>query len=195
MTHARGVFVLLLLTVFAAAGAAAGPIVVPGGTPIHFKLLRTISTATAQSGQSVPAELTAPLVVDGRTVAQAGAPAVVYIRNAESSGRVGGSARLTLSLTSITLVNGSTAAIHTSSYSREGKAHAKHNATYIAGGAIVGALAGQALGRDRNATEKGAAVGAGVGIGAAAATGKFDFAIEAGHRFRLTLRTPLKTTI
>jgi hypothetical protein len=195
MTHVRGVLMLLLTVLVAAGAAASSPIVVPSGTPIHFKLLRTISTATAKPGQSVPAELTAPLVVDGRTVANAGAPAVVYIRNAESSGRVGGSARLTFSLASITLVNGSTAVVHTSSYSREGKAHAKHNATYIGGAAIIGALAGQALGHDRNATEKGAAIGAGVGIGAAAATGKFDFTTEAGHRFRLTLRAPLKTTI
>jgi hypothetical protein len=183
----------LVLLIAASAGAAT--VVVPAGTPVHFKLLRTISTATARTGQSVPAELTAPIVINGTTVARAGAPASVYIRNAESSGRIGGSAKLTFSLTSIRLANGSTSRVRTSSYSREGRAHVKHNATYITAGGVVGALAGQALGGDRDATRKGAAIGAGVGIAGAAATGKFDFKIAAGNRFRLTLRSPIRATL
>jgi hypothetical protein len=183
-----------LLAIVSASAATARTIVVPAGTPIRFKVLRTISTATARPGQSVPAELTAPIVVGGNTVASAGSPAVVHISNAEASGRIGGSASLTFSLASITLANGSTVGIRTSRYSREGKAHAKHNATVIGGAAILGALAGQAIGHDRDATAKGAAIGAGAGIGAAAATGKFDFQVAAGSRFRLTLRTPIRAT-
>jgi hypothetical protein len=195
MTTRTLVAASLLLLIAASAGAATGTVVVPAGTPVHFKLLRTISTETARTGQSVPAELTAPIVINGITVARAGAPASVYIRNAESSGRIGGSAKLTFSLSSITLANGSTADVRTSSYSREGRAHVKHNATYITAGGVVGALAGQALGHDRNATAKGAAIGAGVGIAGAAATGKFDFKIAAGNRFRLTLRSPIRATL
>ena len=180
---------------FTAASLAAAPIVIPAGTPIHFKLLRTISTASAQTGQHVPAALTAPIVVGGRTVASAGAPAVVRIRNAEASGRIGGNAHLSLTLSSITLANGQQVAVRTSSFSREGRSHVKHNATYIATAGVLGALAGQAVGHDQKTTEKGAAIGAGVGIGAAAATGKFDFSEEAGHRFRLTLRSSIHANI
>src|SRR5205809_3116219 len=75
---------LVLLLAAASAGAATRTVVVPAGTPVHFKLLRTVSTATARTGQSVPAELTAPIVIGGITVARARAPASVYIRNAES---------------------------------------------------------------------------------------------------------------
>lgn len=185
------------LLFFTAASLAAAPqaIVIPAGTPIRFKLLRTISTASAKAGQHVPAALTAPIVVGGRTVANAGAPAVVRIRRAEASGRIGGSAHLTFSVSSITLANGRQVAVRTSSYSREGRAHAKHNATYIAGAGVLGALAGQAVGHDKKTTEKGAAIGAGVGIGAAAATGKFDFQEPAGSRYRLRLRAPVRTTL
>jgi hypothetical protein len=193
MTIKRLAAASLVLLIAASAGAAT--VVVPAGTPVHFKLLRTISTTTARTGQSVPAELTAPIVINGITVARAGAPASVYIRNAESSGRIGGSAKLTFSLSSIRLANSSTADVRTSSYSREGRAHVKHNATYITAGGVVGALAGQALGHDRDATAKGAAIGAGVGIAGAAATGKFDFEIAAGNRFRLTLRSPIRATL
>jgi len=187
-------FRIASLILLLASAATARTIVVPAGTPIRFKLLRTISTATARPGQEVPAELTAPIVVNGNTVARAGAPAVVHISNVEASGRIGGSASLNFSLRSITLANGSSAIVRTSHYAREGKAHAKHNATIIAGGAILGALAGQAIGHDRDASAKGAALGAGAGIGAAAATGKFDFTVAAGDHFRLTLRSPIQAT-
>jgi hypothetical protein len=193
-TRIRALFVFL--GAIAVIGtASARTIVVPAGTSIHFKLRRTISTASARPGQAVPAALTAPIVIDGVTVARAGSPAEVYIRNAEASGRIGGSAKLTFSLSSITLANGSTARVRTSSYSREGRAHAKHNATYIAGAGVLGALAGQAIGHDRDATAKGAAIGAGLGIAAAAETGKFDFSIEAGHRFSLKLRAPIRAAL
>lgn len=185
---------LLFLTIAASAAAITRTIVVPAGTPVHFKLNRTINTATAKPGQSVSAELTAPIVINGTTVARAGAPAVVHISNVEASGRIGGSASLNFSLSSITLANGQTVAVRSSHYTREGKAHAKHNATVITGGAILGALAGQAIGGNRDATAKGAAIGAGVGIAGAAATGKFDFEVGTGSRFRLTLRSPIHAT-
>jgi hypothetical protein len=186
---------LLVLLVSFSAFAANPVIVIPAGTPIHFKLLNSINTATAKAGQHVAAELTSPIVVDGKTVASAGAPATVRISTAEASGRIGGSAKLVFSLSSITLANGTRVDVHTSSYSRVGRAHVKHNATYIAGAGVLGALAGQAIGGNRNSTAKGAAIGAGVGIGAAAATGKFDFEEPAGTRFNLKLRSSVKASL
>jgi hypothetical protein len=186
---------LLLLAVAFTGSAITRTIVVPAGTPIHFKLNRTINTATAKPGRAVSAELTAPIVINGTTVARAGSPAIVHISSVEASGRIGGSASLNFSLSSITLANGRTVAVHTSHYAREGKAHAKHNAAVITGGALLGALAGQAIGGNRDATAKGAAIGAGVGIAGAAATGKFDFEVGPGSRFRLTLRSPVHATL
>jgi hypothetical protein len=187
--------VVLFFIAGSVAAAAPQAIVIPAGTPVHFKLLQTINTASAKAGEHVPAALTAPIVVGGRTVANAGAPAVVRIRRAEASGRIGGSAHLAFSLSSITLANGSRVAVHTTSYAREGRAHVKHNAEYIATAGVLGALAGQAVGHDRKTTEKGAAIGAGVGIGAAAATGKFDFEEKAGSRYRLKLRSAIRMTL
>jgi hypothetical protein len=186
---------MLLVAVSALAAVPPQTVVVPAGTPVHFKLRQSINTATAKAGQHVDAELTAPIVVNGRTVAADGAAAVVRISTAEASGRIGGSAKLVFSLSSITLADGTHAAVHTTSYARQGKAHVKHNATYIAGAGVLGALAGQAIGGNRKSTEKGAAIGAGVGIGAAAATGKFDFEVPAGERFRLKLKSPVKATL
>jgi hypothetical protein len=189
--------VLLVTFTFTGILAAAPPqtVVIPAGTSIHFALRRSVNTGTAKVGQHIPIELTEPIVVGSRVVAKDGAKGFARISEAEASGRVGGSAKLTFSLASITLVNGQSADVRTSSYSREGKAHAKHNATYIAGGAVAGALLGQALGGNSRSTAKGAAAGAGVGIGAAAATGKFDFEVPAGEHFSLKLKSSVRTTL
>jgi len=180
-------FALVLLAATAALGAV--PVTIPAGTEVHFKLLRAINTAHAKSGQNVPGALTQPIVIGGQTVAASGAAVNVHITTAEASGRIGGSAKLIFHVSSITLTNGSRVSVRTRSYSREGRAHAKHNAKYIAGAGIIGALAGQAIGGNRESTAKGAAIGAGVGIGAAAATGKFDFTVPAGERFQLSLKS------
>jgi hypothetical protein len=188
--------VTFLIALLAALSIAASPqtITIPAGTAVHFQLNQGINTATAKAGQHVPAELTQPIVVDGHTIANAGSPVTVKITAAEASGRMGGSAKITLRVSSITLANGNRVDVSTSSYSREGRAHAKHNATYIATAGIVGALAGKAIG-GHNSTEKGAAIGAGVGVGAAAATGKFDFQLPAGDRYNLKLKSSVKVTI
>ena len=189
MTSRRFATLALVLLISSAAFAAVPqPITIPAGTDVHFKLLHAINTANAKAGQNVAGALTQPIVIGGKTVAPAGAAVNVHITTAEASGRIGGSAKLVFHVSSIALTNGSSISVRTSSYAREGRAHAKHNAKYIAGAAVVGALAGQAIGGNRNSTAKGAAIGAGVGIGAAAATGKFDFTVPAGERFNLSLK-------
>ncbi len=187
MSARTGSVALALLISFSI--LASVPITIPAGTEVHFKLDRGINTATAKAGQNIPGQLTTPIVVNGTTVAPSGSAVNVHITTAEASGRIGGSAKLVFHVSSITLANGSRVSVRTSSYAREGRAHAKHNAKYIVGAAAVGALAGQAIGGNRSSTEKGAAIGAGVGIGAAAATGKFDFEVPAGERFQLKLKS------
>ena len=188
---------LLALVLFTASIFPAIPqsVTIPAGTAIHFKLLHGINTATAKAGENVPGALTQAIVVGGKTVAPAGSAVNVHITTAEASGRIGGSAKLVFHVSSLTLANGNRVSVRTSSYSREGKGHAKHNAKYIAGAGVAGALLGQAVGGNRDSTAKGAAIGAGVGIGAAAATGKFDFEEGAGSRFALKLRSSVTATM
>ena len=187
-------FLVVILASFAAF-AAPQTIVIPAGTAIHIKLKQTIDTANAKAGQHVPAELTQPVIAGGRTIANAGSAASVRITAAEASGRMGGSAKLAFRISSITLANGAHVDVSSTSYAREGRAHAKHNAKYIAGAGVIGALAGQAIGGNSKSTAKGAAIGAGVGVGAAAATGKFDFKEPAGEHFVLKLRSAVTVTM
>jgi uncharacterized membrane protein YebE (DUF533 family) len=63
----------------------------------------------------------------------------------------------------------------------------KTDAKKVIGGAILGALAGQAMGKDTKATVIGAAAGAAAGTIAAKATAKYDSCLPAEAQLTLTL--------
>lgn len=166
---------------------------VPAGSILRVAFDKTISTATASAGDTVPGEtLDDLLAADGAVVAPSGSRVVGRIEQATASGRLGGQAALVFRLVELTPEGGRPVPISTSAYQRQGESHTKHDATYIAGGAAVGALLGQLLGKDTKATALGAAAGAAAGTGVAAATGQLDFEIQAGRTVAFTLEQPLR---
>lgn len=150
---------------------------IPAGTHIAIRVGQQISSATAKVGDRFDATLARDLVVGGKTLAKAGAPARGKVTLAKSSGRLHAPGQLSVRLTSLK-VEGKTIALSTGSYHIEGKSHAKSNVAKIGGGAAVGALIGGIVGGG-----KGAAIGAGAGgaagTGVAAATGKEEAVIPA----------------
>jgi hypothetical protein len=160
-----------LLAVLAAAQT------IPAGTHITVRTSQELSSGSAKVGDRFDASLTHALVVGGKTLAKAGAPARGKVTSAKSSGRLHAPGQLSIRLTAMQ-IEGKMVPISTGSYHIEGKSHAKSNATKIGGGAAVGALIGGLAGGG-----KGAAIGAGAGgaagTGVAAATGKQEAIIPA----------------
>src|SRR5215467_2594571 len=178
----KSLLCLLTLAVFAPAQS------VPAGTHITVRTDSQINSASAHVGQSFHANLTKDLVVDGRTVAKAGAPAKGKVTYAKSSGRLHDPGELTIRLTSIQLNNGKTLPLSTSGFRAKGKGHTKSNVTKIGGGAAAGALIGGVAGGGKGALI-GTAVGAGAGTGVAAATGKEEALIHAETAITFTTTT------
>ncbi len=110
---------------------------IPAGTHITVRTAQELSSGTAKVGDRFDATLTHALVVGGKTLAKAGAPARGKVTLAKSSGRLHAPGQLTVRLTSVQ-VNGKMVPISTGSYHLEGKSHTKSNATKIGGGAAVG---------------------------------------------------------
>ncbi|MGH9713053.1 MAG: hypothetical protein ACRD5M_07120 [Candidatus Acidiferrales bacterium] len=162
------------------------PLTIPEGTDLPVVLNQTISTATNRSGDTFTAILTAPIVVDGKTVIPQDARVAGHVVESVPSGRLKGVARLELTLDSVE-VNGKSYDLSTDDEGRRGKNHNKRNAILIGGGAgfgaIVGAIAGGGVG-----AAVGSAVGAGAGTAGAAYTGKKDIRVpvETALTFRLT---------
>jgi len=169
---------IALLTAFAFAQT------IPAGTHIGIRTSQELSSGIAKAGDRFDATLTRSLVVGGKTLAKAGAPARGKVTLAKSSGRLHAPGQLSVRLTSVQ-VDGKMVAISTGSYHIEGKSHTKSNVTKIGGGAAVGALIGGLAGGGKGALI-GAGAGGAAGTGVAAATGKQEAIIPAEKALSFT---------
>jgi hypothetical protein len=173
---------LLSLTALLAAAET-----IPAGTRLTVRTDSQISSKTAKAGQTFNANLARPLVVNGKTVADSGAPVKGKVTYAKSSGRLHDPGQLTLRLTSVE-INGKMVPISTSGYHAKGKSHTKGNVEKIGGGAAAGALIGGLVGGGKGALI-GTAAGAGAGTGLAAATGKEEAVVHAETVLTFTTTT------
>ena len=169
----------LLLAVFAAATAFAGPY---AGKQIQVRLGQTLSTETVKTGDTWDGTLAAPIWVDGKTLVRRGAAVRGRVVEADDSGRLKGVALLRLRVSSI-----GGRAVTSSIVSRQGSNHKKRNTVAIGGGAAVGAAIGAIAGGGKGAAI-GAATGAGAGTAGAAATGKKDIVLPVETVLTFTLR-------
>lgn len=166
-------------------------VTIPAGTVVAVRLQSTVSSATANPGDSFSAVLDEALVVKGVTVAPKGAAVTGRVVEAKSSGRLHDSGYLRLTLASIE-INGNDTPVQSSSLFAKGANHNKRNAALIGGGAGAGALIGGLAGGGKGALI-GGLVGAGAGTGGAYATGKKDVAFAAERRLSFRLTQPLTT--
>jgi hypothetical protein len=176
---------LRILPVFLLAGFAAAA-TIPTGAHITVRVASTINSGSAHAGQAFDANLTRNLVVNGKTIARAGAPVRGKVTYAKTSGRLHDPGQLTLRLTAVE-VDGRLVPVSTSSYHVEGKSHKKSNLEKIGGGTAAGALIGAFAGGGKGAAI-GAAAGAGAGTGLAAATGKQEAVIPAETALSFTTK-------
>lgn len=163
--------------------------VVPKGTPMYVRLQQSISSATAQTGESFSAILDEPLVAGGQIVAPEGAPVHGRVVSARESGHLHNSGYLRLTLCSLT-VNGKELPLQTSSIFVEGGGYKNRNLAYIGGGAGGGALLGALAGGGKSALI-GSGMGAAGGTAAAYATGKKEVGFVAERRLGFRLSQPL----
>ncbi|MGC2697854.1 MAG: hypothetical protein WA738_18860 [Candidatus Angelobacter sp.] len=177
--HLRRSLALAILVTFSILGVSAATI--PSGSHATVRLGTSLSSATANVGQSWSGTLTSDIVSGGKKVAKAGDPVKGKVTYVNRSGRLHKPGALTLRLTSI---NGET--VYSSRVTRQGKSHTKSNATKIGGGAGAGALIGALAGGGKGAAI-GAAAGAGAGTGVAVATGKQEVRIPAESVLTFTI--------
>jgi hypothetical protein len=165
------------------------PVTISAGTPVSIRLQNTISSATANRGDRFDYVLAEPLVVNGKTVAPAGAAGTGRVIAAKSSGHLHNAGYLRLGLATID-VDGKQVPISTSSVAMSGGRYTKRNLSWIGGGAGGGALIGALAGGGKGALI-GSLVGAGAGTGAAYATGKKEVTFSAERRLTFRLTQPL----
>lgn len=165
---------------------------VPSGTPVTVRLSTAVSSASNHAGDRFDAVLDSPLVVNGKTIAPAGAAVTGKVVAAEESGHLQHPGMIQIALDTIT-INNKAVPVTSSSVIARGASHNKRNLAWIggstAGGALIGGLAGGGKG-----ALIGSAIGAGGGTTAAYATGKKDvgFGVERRLTFRITQPVTVK---
>ena len=174
----------------ASAPAPKPPVVVESGTVLTVTVDQSISTKDNSAGDHFAASLAEPVTIDDAEVLPAGTKASGTITQAQSAGRVKGSAVLALALDSLT-IHGRKYSIETNSFEEQGKGRGKRTGIGAGGGAAFGAIVGALAGGGKGAAI-GALAGGGAGTAGTAFTGKRDFTIPAETRLHFKLAKPLK---
>jgi Glycine zipper 2TM domain len=174
---------------------AAGPkdYVIPAGTSLSVQLPAEVSTKTAKVGDRISGNLTQDLVVNGKTVAKAGALVQGSVTEVISGSKtIGGKPTLTLDFDNITSEGGDRPMNARVTQVSE-KSDKAGDAAKIGGGAVAGGVVGHQISH-KNGAIIGALIGAAAGTAVAKKTGK-EVVLPAGTVVGLTLDSPVTVTM
>src|SRR5438270_9997322 len=167
-----------------------GPVTIPAGTVITVRTAQAMSSKTSQPGETFTATVAQPVNIGGAMAIPDGAKATGTVVAAHPLGRFKGGAMLQVRLASVE-INGQSVPVDTSSVARSEKGKGKRSATFIGGGAGLGALIGGLAGGGKGAAI-GALTGAGAGTPGTAFTGNKDITIPAEYALSFKLLKPVE---
>ena len=164
-------------------------VTVPSGTSLPVRLVDTISSATAQTGDTFHATLDSPIAVDGDVVVPAHYETEGHVVLAQASGKFAGQALLELQLDRIK-VGDRWYNVQTDHFKQQTGSRGKNTAEKVGGGAIAGAILGGIFGGGKGAAI-GSVAGAGAGGGVQAASKKPDIKLSSERILNFTLQGPV----
>lgn len=164
-------------------------VTIPSGASLAVRLVDTIDSATAQTGDQFHATLEVPVAVDGDVVVPAHYDVDGHVVNAQASGKFAGKALLELQLDRIK-VGDRWYNVETDHFKQETGSRGKNSAEKVGGGAIAGAILGGIFGGGKGAAI-GSVAGAGAGGGVQAASKKPDIKLSSEKVLTFTLQAPV----
>jgi hypothetical protein len=168
-------------------------VTVPAGTTLPLALTSGVSSDSSVVEDSVTAELTRSISVDGREVLPAGTRLVGSVTEVDGSGRVRGRAMIAFRFTSLR-TGDDQYDVQTRLVSHLAPATKGEDATKIGIGAGAGAVIGGIIG-GKDGAAKGAAVGGGAGTGVVLATKGQEVRLGSGADATTELTAPLTVRV
>jgi len=169
----------------------------PAGTTFEVVMVTPVDTRTSNVGDKIEATLSAPLLVNGKTVANQDAMIRGEISELTRASRAKSEedrAGAKFLFTSLETVDGEKV-LHATVTNSEGRMIAKSTSTrdklLIGGGALLGAITGKVAGKDTKATVLGAVGGAVLGTGIVLASKGHELEVPAGSKVSLRVDEPI----
>jgi hypothetical protein len=125
----------LIMPVLAAIASA--QVIIPDGTKMRLRLDQTLSSATADEGQTVELSVAEAVMVDGVTVVQEGARATGTVILAQEKRRMGRAGKLDFSVDRVRGVNGQWLPVRYTLTKKQGDSKAVSTGVITAGVAVV----------------------------------------------------------
>jgi hypothetical protein len=168
-------------------------VTLPAGTTIPVRITQTLSSATAQEGQSFSGTVATDVMADGLVAIRQGTGVSGRVTAVQEAAHYKGSSLLSVELVSINR-RGDSLSVSTQPYSVEGKGRGKNTVAKVGGGAALGAIIGAIAGGGRGAAI-GSAAGAGVGAGANTITRGEQVQIPSESMVNFTLTNALTVRV
>ncbi len=175
------------------AGRAEREVTLPAGTRLRLRLDTSHTSDTARVEDLVRAHLSAPVVLNGRTVVPANAEVTGHVVSARPSGKVKGRGYLAVRFSELERGD-DRYDIVTRPWAREAPGTKKKDAATIGVPAGVGAVVGGVVGGKKGAAI-GAGVGAGAGTGVVLSTSGREVSLPRGATLIVRLSAPLRVRI
>jgi hypothetical protein len=165
---------------------------VQSGTTVAIRLVDTISSETAQQGQTFRATLDSPLSSNGEVAVPAGYSVEGHVVDVKSAGKFAGQSLLVLQLDRLS-AGGKSYSLQTDQFRRQGSSRSTNTAEKVGAGAVIGAIIGGIAGGGKGAGI-GAAAGGGLGGGVQAAGKGQQIKLASESVLTFTLQSPLTVT-
>ena len=180
----------------AGAGGSVGTIA--SGTTLSLHSNARVCTNTYQVGQTFTATTTSAVTGSNGSTIPAGATVNLEVTQLKRSENVRDNIVMEFAVKSLTFGGRSyplSASVGNAQIDRVRNESRQDDAKKVIGGAAIGAIAGQILGKNTKSTVIGAAAGAAAGAGAAAATSNFEGCLPDGGSLTVTLNSPVQVKL
>lgn len=180
------------------AGSSARVGTIAAGSTLNLASGTKICTNTSRVGERFNATLTQSVSGSNGAVIPAGATATIEITELKRSENVNDNVVMGFRVVSVSFGGKTYPVSATTSYAQVNKVRNQpqsKDVQKVVGGAAIGAIAGQILGKSTKATVIGAAAGGAAGAGAAAATANYEGCVNSGGRITATLNSSTQVQI
>jgi hypothetical protein len=167
---------------------------VPAGTGLALIFLDGLSSEANKVGDPFRARVAEDVRIDGLVAVPAGSIVTGSVNEVVPMKKIGGTARLGLTFSTLELTTGQSIPIE-AGLAQEGKSQTKKDAATIGGAAAGGAILGKILGGGSKDALIGAAAGAAVGTAVAAKNKGDSVGIPVGTEMAVQLNRAIEVTV